>query len=190
MPESRWEDDYDDRPRRRRDEDERDDRPGRSWRDEDERGRDDRRRSRKGGGFPWWILAIIIPVLLLLLLVCAGVVGLIIYYSGTARFGKELKFGNVQLFYTSAVTKDEAEKVGKYLNEQKIFAEPVSVQLNKTGGTYEVRICVKKGIEQEREKDFFWMLLAADISQKLFNGAAVEIHLCDERLETLRVIRR
>jgi hypothetical protein len=51
-------------------------------------------------------------------------------------------------------------------------------------------MCIKKGMEH----DAFFLLgckaLANDLSQNVFNGAPVDVHLCDEYLETIRVVPR
>ena len=55
-------------------------------------------------------------------------------------YGKELKFNGGQLFYTTALSKDIAEKLGNYLVKIGFFnGDLKTVQLNKSGSTFEFR---------------------------------------------------
>ena len=67
-------------------------------------------------------------------------------------YGTEKNFNGVQLFYTFEITESEANSLGRYLIESE-FADggEKTVQLNKSGNTYEFRMIVKKGIEQDPE---------------------------------------
>ena len=104
-------------------------------------------------------------------------------------YGKEKNFNGIQLFYTSNVTETEANSLGEYLIESG-FADggQKTVQLNKTEKTYEVRMVVKTGIEQDPEYTEMGKLMAAEISSAVFNGDLVDVHFCDENLNTLRVL--
>jgi hypothetical protein len=105
------------------------------------------------------------------------------------NYGKEKNFNDLQLFYTSAVTEAEANSLGKYLDESG-FADSgkKTVQLNKSGKTYEFRMVVKPGIEKNEEYVNLGKLMAAELSYSVFNNKPVEVHFCDETLKTLRVI--
>jgi len=119
--------------------------------------------------------------------------GVIIFTSviliGCANHGKEKNFKGVQLFYTSSISESEANKLGNYLIKTE-FADGVekTVQLNKSGKTYEFRMVVKTGIEKDQEYIDLGKLMAAEISSKVFNGQQVDLHFCDENLKTLRVL--
>ena len=113
-----------------------------------------------------------------------------------AQWGKVLKYnkgGN--LFYTSNVTEEEARRLGDYLLKAGLFQDdkPTIAQLTKKGDVYQVRVVAEKGvIEKKRapeEMDPVQAagLLAENISEKVFNGAKVEWHICDDKLKTLRV---
>ena len=105
------------------------------------------------------------------------------------NYGKEKNFNGLQLFYTSNITETEANSMGNYLIESGFAdGEEKTVQLNKSGNTYEFRMVVKKGIEQDPEYTELGKLIAAEISSEVFNGAQVDVHFCDENLKTLRVL--
>lgn len=109
--------------------------------------------------------------------------------TNCADYGKEKNFNGVQLFYTSTITETEANSLGNYLIESEFAdGERKTIQLNKSGNTYEFRMVVKKGIEQDPEYIELGKLMAAELSFEIFNGNQVDIHFCDESLKTLRVL--
>jgi hypothetical protein len=109
--------------------------------------------------------------------------------NACANYGKEKEFNGVQLFYTSSVTETEANALGEYLVKSEFAdGEDKTVQLNKTGNTYEFRMVVKKGIEQDQEYTALGKLMAKEISDEVFYGKQVDVHFCDENLKTLKVL--
>ena len=105
------------------------------------------------------------------------------------NYGKEKNFNGVQLFYTSTVTEAEANSLGNYLiNAEFADGSEKTVQINRSDNTYEFRMVVKKGIEQDQEYIELGKLMAAEISTDVFNGKQVDVHYCDENLTTLRVL--
>ncbi|MDR2313077.1 MAG: hypothetical protein LBE02_00915 [Spirochaetaceae bacterium] len=106
-----------------------------------------------------------------------------------SSYGEQKTFNGTQVFYTSAVTLSDVDRLGEYLVDSGFAdGEEKSVQLNKTGNTYEFRMVVKKGIEQDQEYRNLGKLLAAEISENCFNGSQVDTHFCDENLKTLIVL--
>jgi hypothetical protein len=84
---------------------------------------------------------------------------------------------------------DEVNKLGEYLVDSGFAdGETKSVQLNKSGKTYEFRMVVKKGIEQDQEYKNLGKMLGAEISADVFGGAQVDTHFCDENFKTLIVL--
>ena len=108
---------------------------------------------------------------------------------GDDDYGTEKSFDGVQLWYTSIITEKEADAMGNYLIESG-FSDGMekTVQLNKSGNTYEFRMVVKTGIEQDQEYAELGKLLATEISTFVFNREPVDVHFCDENFKTLRVL--
>ncbi len=108
------------------------------------------------------------------------------------NYGTKLTFGeNNELYYTEDVTVEEAQALGEYLVKLDFFANDGnsrSIQLAKTGTTYEFRMIIKKGLENDQSTIDTMEFLAADISSNVFSNKALDIHLCDENFETLRVV--
>lgn len=108
--------------------------------------------------------------------------------AGCANHGTEKTYNGVQLYYTSDVTEAEADALGNYLIKSEFAnGEAKTVQLARTGNTYEFRMVVKKGIESDAEYAEVFKVFAKDISNNVFNGSQVDLHACDDNLETLRV---
>jgi len=107
----------------------------------------------------------------------------------TSDYGKKKIFNGTELYYTSSITSQEAEKMGDYLIESGFAdGETKTVQINRVGNTYEFRMVVKKGIDQDQEYIDLGKQMAAEISQNVFNEKQVDVHYCDENLTTLRVM--
>jgi hypothetical protein len=104
-------------------------------------------------------------------------------------YGRLLTFNNGQLYYTSSVSVEDARRLGNYLVQEQFFdGTPKTVQLRREDGAIEVRMVVKKGVEKDRRFVKLAELLAASLSEDVFGGSQVDIHLCDDSLRTLRVI--
>lgn len=130
-----------------------------------------------------------------LILFMAGLLGTGCVSKQPGKWGKVLPYKNGNLYYTSAVTEEEARKLGEYLLKTGFFHEgkQAIVQLTKKEGVYQVRsVSSKEALEKQRPAEEMGPveaagLLAEDVSKELFNGAKVEWHLCDDNLNTLRI---
>lgn len=112
-------------------------------------------------------------------------------YAGVpTELGRKVELKNkVQLFYTAAITIDEAGSLGEYLEKQwKDQGYVVSIQLAKNGKAYQFRVPIKKGLERDEDCIRLYKQFAKDLSKFVFHGADVEVHLCDGKFETLLVV--
>jgi hypothetical protein len=107
-----------------------------------------------------------------------------------ADYGTKKVFKGINLYYTKNVTELEVNKLGEYLLTKPGFSDgsKADIQLNKEDKTYEYRIPIKKGLEQDKEVIDRYKFIAKDLSKNVFNDSPVDVHLCDERLQTLRVV--
>lgn len=115
--------------------------------------------------------------------------GLFLLLASCSNYGTKLDFNGVELYYTKNVEEADANKLGKYLVDTE-FADgnEKSVQLNKKGSTWEFRLVVKKGMDQDEEYVAIAKEFAAQLSADVFDNEQVDIHLCDDKLKTLRVV--
>ena len=110
---------------------------------------------------------------------------------GCGGHGTRLEFNKGELFYTKSVSKAEAEKLGQYLVRQKFFdGQRKSVQLNKSGDTYEFRMVVKPEFVNNADALRMYGIMASEVSLDVFDKAPVVIHVCDERLKTLKTVEQ
>jgi membrane associated rhomboid family serine protease len=98
-----------------------------------------------------------------------------------------VRHGNIDVFYTQGVTKDEADRLGAYL--AKTWHESPdrrSVRLQKTATGYRVSLVIKPEFQKDERTAGVLALEGARISRDVFAGAAVEVDACDERWNVLR----
>lgn len=114
---------------------------------------------------------------------------LLVLCSGCSKnHGTELKFKQGQLFYTSAVTREEADRLGNYLVKTGYFGDrPVTVQLNKVKSTYEFRFLSEPGVAEDPRVLQKLRGMARTLSRDVFDDQRVVVHLCDKNLVTLTV---
>jgi hypothetical protein len=107
------------------------------------------------------------------------------------QHGIKLIFYAGELYYIQPVTESEAKKLGQYLVEINFFNEtPKSVQMKKSGQRYQIGFVVKVGDDQDKEYIKAFKEFAVELSERVFQGAPVDIHLCDaEYFKTLRVVK-
>lgn len=122
-------------------------------------------------------------------------IGLTNEYFKTERFiegftlGKRLLFGKDQLFYTESIEKDIAEKLGNFLVENGFFkGEGLQAQITQKGETYQFKYVIMQGYEKDNEYHNTVAVFAELISGLVLSGQKVEIHLCNDFFETLKVI--
>ena len=101
---------------------------------------------------------------------------------------KKLTFNGGDLYYSSQVTEADAKKLGNYLVEDKFFdGTQKTAKLDKNGETYEFRM-VLKDAENVREVMKTYPAVAKKLSEQVFHGKKVAIHLCDDGFKTLQVV--
>jgi hypothetical protein len=116
---------------------------------------------------------------------CKGLVLL----TGATNYGMLLEVNHGDLYYTAAVSQADAKRLGAFLVQEKIFdGRSISMQLTKKGEIAQVRFPVKPGFEKDEAYIASVHTLAVQISQQVFHGAPVEVHLCDNELKALRVV--
>lgn len=121
-----------------------------------------------------------------------GLLALAATISGCDTFGKKLTFKKGELYYTENVDQAQAQKLGEFFVDKGYFTDrkPVSVQLDRKKGTFQVRMAVVDDYKSKKAVyPKSYELMAAMISQQVFDGQPVEIHLTDDRLKTREVIQ-
>ncbi len=108
-----------------------------------------------------------------------------------SNYGEKLMFDKTEVYYTDKVTETEANDFGKYLQDNEFTDgdDTKTVQLTKDGDTYQFRMVVKEGYEDDEDYEVIAETFAYNISEDVFDGEDVEIHLCDDNLKTLKVVK-
>ncbi|BBM86561.1 hypothetical protein [Candidatus Uabimicrobium amorphum] len=120
-----------------------------------------------------------------LIVICFAVYG----YIESTRFGKLLTFNEGELYYTKSVTKNEADTLGKYCVASGFFdGQRKTIQLDKKDNTYLFRMVCLKEYRNKASYKILCGLMATEISEEVFGGQPTQVHLCDDRLETVTVI--
>ncbi len=104
---------------------------------------------------------------------------------------QKLKFEEGEVYYTSTVTKEEAEKLGRYLVRTDFFAGASrSIQYNKNGNINEFKMNIKEGEVIKPIDPNVCRQITRDLSQEVFNGAHVNVHLTDGKFNTIWVTKQ
>lgn len=109
--------------------------------------------------------------------------------------GHKLHFESLQLYYLDPITEQEARATGSFLRRLGIGQRETLAQLRKNSDanppTYELRIGTpyarKEHIDRETRTVYQMMALAAEGA--LFDGAPVQVSLCNTLLQPLVILR-
>lgn len=121
---------------------------------------------------------------------CIALLALALVLAGCTNYGTKLEFNKGELYYTDKVTEAEAQKLGKFLVDASFFnGDEKSVQLTKEGETYQVRYPIKEGFEKDANYEKTAAFFGAALSKELFDNKPVEIHMTDDALKTIKVVK-
>jgi hypothetical protein len=113
----------------------------------------------------------------------------LILLTGATNYGALLEVNHGNLYYTRAVSQEEAKALGAFLVKAEVFdGRHISIQLTREGQTTQVRVPLKEGFDKDEAYIASIRALGYQISQNVFHGAPVEVDLCDENLKTLRAV--
>lgn len=109
----------------------------------------------------------------------------------TGGHGTLIRNRRLELYYQKPATSGEARALEEFLaadgwGEKK--AATVQLQ-KKDDGTYIFRVCVGRSSVNDFKSVKAFRTVARKISSRVFDRAPVEVHFCDENLQTLRVIK-
>lgn len=103
--------------------------------------------------------------------------------------GKREVFEGGELYYASSVKPELAKKFGRYLVEDGFFdGSPKTVRLSKVGDAWRFQMVAKPGVEEDPGFMAGAKTVAKQLSERVFDGEKVELHLCDPTLHTRQVV--
>ncbi len=92
--------------------------------------------------------------------------------------------------YTKNVTKSEAQKLGNYLKESGFTdGSSKTIQLDKEGATYLFRMVVVEGAVNNPESENILRAYGEEISKNAFEGKPLVVHMCDDALKTIKIVK-
>jgi hypothetical protein len=99
------------------------------------------------------------------------------FFSWPDPRGKRIRLGAVRLYYSPALTADVVDRVVEYLKRQQYTDRPMDARLLHQDETYQFQIIFSGPPHEDRVTGF--EVLAAGLSDDVFAGGAVEVHVCD-----------
>lgn len=106
-----------------------------------------------------------------------------------SNYGEKLEFDGTEIFYTDGATKEQAEKLGNYLQKEGFTdGTKKSVQLivDKKSGELTFRMVTSKENANDAQYDMIFESFARNISKEF--GVPVNFQLCDELFNTIKTI--
>ena len=121
----------------------------------------------------------------------ATVVVLFFALTSCQNFGTRLPFKAGELFYTKNVNPAEAHKVGDYLTGIGFFDDKskISMQLDKVGETYLLKMCTKKEYYKDTSRDEAIRTVGTMVSTFALDKKPVDFYLCDDTFGTIRILK-
>ena len=127
-------------------------------------------------------------VLLWLILGVVGVIALALVFRMRGTLGRRLGLLGGNLYYAGSVTPEEAERAGRYLVSKGLFKAGLKdARLYRDGNTFQLQLICSTGQPDEKQ-NVASEVLAAELSDDVLSGAAVEVQICDSVLRPTSVI--
>lgn len=105
------------------------------------------------------------------------------------NFGERIFFGNDRLYYTKDISNEIANALGNFLQESGFFqGTGLQAQITKEGEAYQFKYIVKQGFENDAQYKATVSAFGLLISQAVFSGQRLDIHLCNDFMETIEVV--
>lgn len=95
--------------------------------------------------------------------------------------------GNLHMLYTKNVTREQAQKLTDFLTKDE-KETAMTVQLDQRNDTLVYKMVVKAGFENNEAYTLVLKAYKDMISKEVFNNQIVEAQMCDEYMQTLKVI--
>lgn len=95
--------------------------------------------------------------------------------------------GNLQVLYTKNVTKEQAQNLTDFLTKDE-KETAMTVQLDQRNDTLVYKMVVKAGYENNEAYTMVLKAYKDMMSKEIFNNQIVEAQMCDENMQTLKVI--
>ena len=106
-----------------------------------------------------------------------------------SNYGERVENNKGEVFYKEPITKLQAENLAEYLKTIGYFeGTEKSVQLLEDGDKFTINFVLKEGEADKKETVEMFKNLSPSFSYDVFDGALVNIGLCDDNFNTLKFI--
>jgi hypothetical protein len=114
---------------------------------------------------------------------------LAVFFSACTNYGKKANKGNIDVFYKSGITADEAQRTADFLyrldQSNETRTEKKSIQLTKEKDTVNFRMVVDKERMKNIPEESF-EILANLVAEGVFNGKPVNMVLTDNHFKAIK----
>lgn len=109
---------------------------------------------------------------------------------GQRQYGLKMDYKNIEVYYTSAVTEDEAKQFIAYLEElHHESTNRITFQLDRSGPDFLVRMCAQEYVYTTDRAEEQIQAMRDEIQAKCFTHENVVFEACDEKLNTKKTWR-
>jgi rhomboid protease GluP len=125
-----------------------------------------------------------------IVLVMGGMAGLHAVFSANPAVSQNrVQRGGIEVFYGGGTTAAEADRLAAYLEKSWGQAnDRATVKLDKSPAGWQMHMVVKPEHREDAETLAAIQIDVARVSRDVFDGAAVETHVCDERMRSVKVL--
>jgi hypothetical protein len=119
-----------------------------------------------------------------------GLIALVIICS-CKNYGEKLQYGKSDLYFTENVNKEEAKKMGDFLQASQFFPvdKKISIQLDKASDTFLFRMVVMDSFVNDSSYIETAKLMVSEMSKNAFAEKPVIMHFCDQYFKTVKIVR-
>jgi len=112
-------------------------------------------------------------------------------------YGKKIEKGEGILYYKDNVTDEEAMRLVDYLYNEGIFSikkksniKKIKMQLSKPDNIYILKFIVREDRLEDDEYSDITTVFLNELSDNVFKSKDLEIHFCDNKFNTLKIIKK
>ncbi|MBI4547883.1 MAG: hypothetical protein HY707_07885 [Ignavibacteriae bacterium] len=109
---------------------------------------------------------------------------------GCAHYGRRIRLGNVEFFYTPVISAVEAENFGNHLVKRGLPTDKhIILQLDRVERVFELRYIILRGMQQDDRFLERLMVAVSTVPKELYPGAKIRVFVTDEDLKTIREMK-
>lgn len=118
-------------------------------------------------------------------------IAILLIICSCTGYGEKIPYGKSEVYYTDNVSKEQAQKLGDYLQANQFFQEgrKISVQLDKAADTMLFRMVVLDNFVNDSSYIENAKFSVSKLSKDVFDMKPTIFHFCDDHFKTVRIVR-